>query len=153
MEAAMNRQRRLKALGALPGAVSSLFLLSGVVFGSDQGKLSEEFHQVYPLSARGGISLENINGPVHITAWDRNEVKVDAVKRAWTKERLDEARIEIKASTDSLSIQTRYPERNHEFNDDRHDNPASVEYTLTVPRQARLEDINLVNGSLDVQGL
>jgi DUF4097 and DUF4098 domain-containing protein YvlB len=116
-----------------------------------QGNLTEELHQVYRLSANGRIELENINGPVHITSWERNEVKLDAVKRAWTKERLDDARIQIESRADSLAIRTEYPRRDNTFWNDRHDNPASVEYTLVVPHHARLDEIKLVNGSLDIQ--
>jgi hypothetical protein len=38
----------------------------------------------------------NINGDVHLTAWDRNELKVDAQKRAHSQERLDDARIVVR---------------------------------------------------------
>src|SRR5271166_3340286 len=44
------------------------------------GKLTEEFHHTYPLPADGRVELDNLNGNVHITAWDQNQVKVDAVK-------------------------------------------------------------------------
>lgn len=135
-------------------AISAIFLISGAAGSDRKGTLTEEFHKVYPLSARGRIQIENLNGPVHITGWDRNEVKVDAVKSAWTKERLDEARIEIRAEPNELSIRTEYPGHNQTFNfhsDGEHGNPASVEYTITVPRQARLDEIKLVNGRLDVQ--
>jgi DUF4097 and DUF4098 domain-containing protein YvlB len=125
-----------------------------------KGAFSEEFHKVYPLSAQGRIEIENINGPVHVTGWDRNEVKVDAVKSAWSKERLDEARIEVRADQNDVSIRTEYPDHDRTFNlagncggDDVHNNPASVEYTITVPRQAQLDKISLVNGRLDVQEL
>jgi DUF4097 and DUF4098 domain-containing protein YvlB len=149
----MQQQSRFATwLGAAFGAVSVLLLFAAAAHASDrEGKLSEEFHQVYQLSAQGRIDLENINGPVHITSWDRNEVKVDAVKRAWTKERLDEAKIDISSHPDSLSIRTEYPSHDNTFWNDRHDNPASVEYTLVVPRHARLDEIKLVNGSLDIQ--
>ena len=121
-----------------------------------QGKEREEFHKVYPLSAQGHVELENVNGPVHITAWDRAEVKVDAVKSAWSKDRLDEAKIEVEASTDRISIRTEYPGHDRTFNfgnDHEHNNPARVEYTITVPRQANLDEIKLVNGRLDIQGV
>ncbi len=125
--------------------------------GSDQqGSEREEFHKVYPLSAQGHVEIANVNGPVHIAAWDRPEVKVDAVKSAWSKERLDEAKIEVEASSDRISIRTEYPGHNHTFNyggDGEHNNPARVEYTVTVPRQANLDEINLVNGRLDIQGV
>src|SRR5882724_1206558 len=73
----MQQQSRLATwLGAALGAVSVLLFFAAAGHASDhQGKLTEEFHQVYPLSAEGRIDLENINGPVHITSWDRNEVK------------------------------------------------------------------------------
>ena len=147
----MQQQSRIATwLGAALGAVSVVLLFVAVGHASDQGKLTEEFHQVYQISADGRIELDNINGPVHITSWDRNEVKLDAVKRAWTKERLDQARIEINASANSLSIRTQYPGHDNTWNG-RHDDPASVEYTLVVPRRARLDEIKLVNGSLDIQ--
>ena len=134
-------------------AVSAILLISSAA-ASDRQKLAEEFHKVYPLSAQGRIEIENINGPVHITGWDRDEVKVDAIKTAWTKERLDEAKIEVRSDQNELSIRTEYPGHDHTFNfgnRDEYGNPASVEYTITVPRQARLDEIKLVNGRLDVQ--
>jgi DUF4097 and DUF4098 domain-containing protein YvlB len=119
-------------------------------------QLTEEFHQSYPLSADGRVSLENINGSVRISAWDRNEVKVDAVKRAYTRERLTEAKIEVTTNAGSVYIKTEYPDRNQNFTDDnegRRNNPATVEYTLTVPRGARLDSIELINGGLDITGV
>src|SRR5450432_3097373 len=109
---------------------------------SDHGKMHAEFHQTYPLTANGSVALENINGAVHITSWERNEVKVDAIKTAYSQERLDEAKIEVDAHSDRVSIKTRYPD--HNWNNDDEDRPANVEYTLTVPRAVRLDEIKLV---------
>jgi DUF4097 and DUF4098 domain-containing protein YvlB len=135
------------------GAIAAILLIPGVQ-ASDRGSFTEEFHKVYPLSAQGHIEIENVNGPVHISGWDRDEVKVDAVKSAGSKERLDEARIEVRASQDDVTIRTEYPDHDRTFNfgngEERH-NPARVEYTITVPRRARLEKIDLVNGKLDIQ--
>ena len=77
-------------------------------------------------------------------------MKVDAVKRAWSKQRLDEAKIQINTSDNSISIRTEYPEHNHTFwNDGRENQPASVEYTLTIPRNPRLD----INGKLAAHNL
>jgi DUF4097 and DUF4098 domain-containing protein YvlB len=151
----MNRHRQSATwLGAALGTVCALLILALGAHASDhRGALTEEFHQTYALTADGRVELDNINGAVHISSWDRNEVKVDAVKYADTKERLDEAKIEIDSRNDSLSIRTRYPEHNQSWNWGSHNNPASVEYTLTVPRTARLDEIKLINGSLDVTGV
>src|SRR5580704_19501246 len=151
----MNRYRQSATwLGAALGTVCALLILALGAHASDhRGALTEEFHQTYALTGDGRVELDNINGAVHISSWDRNEVKVDAVKSADTKERLDEAKIEIDSGKDYLSIRTKYPEHDHNWNWGSHDNPASVEYTLTVPRAARLDEIKLINGALDVTGV
>ena len=123
--------------------------------GESSQDLREEFHQTYPLSATGRVGLENINGSVQIKAWDRAAVQVDAVKKAYRQNRLNEATIQVDATEESIRIKTEYPDENQNFRSDerRYENPALVEYTLTVPRKAMLEAIELVNGSLDIEGV
>jgi DUF4097 and DUF4098 domain-containing protein YvlB len=120
-------------------------------------ELTEEFHQTYPLAAGGRVSLQNINGAVKVVAWERNEVKVDAVKRAYTPERLREAQIKVDASGSRIRIETEYPDTNLTWNgrdgERYYNNPATVEYTLTVPRGAAIDEINLINGGLTLEGL
>jgi DUF4097 and DUF4098 domain-containing protein YvlB len=142
---------------ALVGAVAPLTPVSNL---SDKDatsdELREEFHQSYPLTANGRVSIENLNGGVRVAVWDQNEVKVDAVKRAFKRERLDEAKIDVSATADGVRIRTRYPDENQNFTDEeprRNNNPATVEYSLTIPRQAHLESAELVNGSLEIEGL
>jgi hypothetical protein len=147
----MNRQRLATWVGAILGTFCALlFVAQGH---ASTGKLTEEFHHTYPLVAGGRIDLENINGAVHITAWDQNTVKIDAVKYANTQERLDEAEIEVDAGSDYVSIRTKYRDHDLTWNNDDWNNPASVEYTLMVPRSARLDEIQLVNSALDITGV
>jgi DUF4097 and DUF4098 domain-containing protein YvlB len=135
------------ALAAEPGDFEPIQKAKG-------DELTEEFHQSYALAATGRVSIANINGDVHISAWDRNEVKVDAVKRAYSPQRLSEVTIDITNTADGVSIKTKYPERNLNFDSrSRENNPAAVEYTLTVPRTARIDSAELVNGSLDIEGV
>lgn len=150
----IDRRRPATWFGATLGSLCALLVLALGAHASDHpGALTEEFHQTYPITSDGRVELDNINGPVHISSWDRNEVKVDAVKYADTKERLEEARIEIDSGKDYVSIRTRYPDHNNNWNWGSHNNPASVEYTLTVPRKARLDEIKLINGALDITGV
>src|SRR6185295_17072955 len=106
-------------------------------------ELREEFHQTYSLSPTGRIGLENINGGVQIKVWDRAAVQVDAVK------------IEVNATEENIRIKTEYPYENQTFRSDsrRYENPATVDYSLTVPRKAILETIELINGSIDIDGV
>lgn len=151
----MNHPRRSATwLGAILGTLGALLALGLQAHGSDhRGSLSEEFHQTYAITADGRVELDNINGDVHISSWDRNEVKIDAIKYADTKEALEEAKIDIDSGKDYLSIQTKYPHRDQGWHWGSHDNAASVEYTLTVPHTVKLDEIKLINGELDVNGV
>jgi DUF4097 and DUF4098 domain-containing protein YvlB len=151
----MSRQRQFPTwLGAVLGTISALLVLAlGAEASDHRGAYTEEFHQTYTLTTDGRVELDNINGSVHISTWDRNDVKVDAVKYADEKERLDEAQIEIDSGKDYVSIRTRYRDHDLNFNWGSHNNPPSVEYTLTVPRAIRLDEIKLINGSLDITGV
>jgi len=141
-------------LGAALGTLCALLTLAVGAHASDhRGSMTEEFHQTYAITADGRIELDNINGPVHISSWERNEVKVDAIKYADIKERLEEAKIEIDSGKDYVSIRTKYPGHDNNWNWGSHDNPATVEYTLRVPRNVRLDEIKLINGALDITGV
>ncbi len=136
----------------------SPFAHASVIADDPQGnsdEVSEEFHQTYPLNATGRVSVANINGSVRIAVWDQNEVKVDAVKRASSREALAEMKIEVNNTADSVRIKTEYPDSNWSRGDKetRRHRSASVDYTLTVPRRARLDSVELVNGSLDIEGV
>lgn len=151
----MNQHRRPATwLGGILGTLGALLTLGLQAHAADhRGSLTEEFHQTYAITSDGRVELDNINGDVHISSWDRNEVKVDAIKHADTKEGLEEAKIEIDSGKDYLSIQTKYPHHDQGWHWGSHDNPASVDYTLTVPRSVRLDEIKLINGELDVSGV
>jgi len=107
---------------------------------------TEEFHKTYPLTADGVFALSNVNGKVQIKGWDQNSVQVDAVKSANDKEYLQETRIEVSASASSIIIDTKYPEHMHNGN-------ARVEYTISIPRGARIRKLDLVNGNLVIEGV
>lgn len=124
---------------------SALLALAGVVSLPANGNFHQQSSQVYALSARGRVSLQNINGNVRIRAWDRNEVRIEAIKTAASRGLLNEARVVIDSSADSISIRTRYAGSNT--------NPGRVEFTVMVPRHARLSEIKLINGELDIEGV
>ncbi len=117
--------------------------------------LQETFTKTVPLAAGGRVSLGNINGEVRISAWDQAEVKIEAIKEASSKEYLDRLVIDVKATADSVRIDTRYPSSDgfHGLLDSREQEGGTVAYTLSVPRGARLDKIDLVNSSLEVNGV
>jgi DUF4097 and DUF4098 domain-containing protein YvlB len=105
-----------------------------------------EFRQTYALGPNAHVLVQNLYGDVSITAWDRDEVLVEATKRASDARRLDDAQIVVEPSTGGLSIHTQYAGADAEH-------PASVEYRIMVPRHATLEQVKLVNGGLSISGV
>src|SRR5436853_6374583 len=91
-------------------AVLGIALIAIATQISLHAELTEELHKTYSIDADGRVSLKNVNGAVNISGWDRSEVQVDAIKRARTKEALDEAAIVIDSASSSISNRTRYPE-------------------------------------------
>src|SRR6185312_16109433 len=99
---------QLKSRGAVFAALVAMILAPSAQALTGHN-VTEDFHKTVPLNANGRVSLENVNGNVEITGWDKNEVQIDAVKSAHDQQRLDEAKIEVEGSGDSVRIRTRYP--------------------------------------------
>jgi hypothetical protein len=122
---------------------------AGAAFAREDYK--EEMHQTYPLAEDGRLSLGNVNGSVRLSVWDRPEVKLDAVKSARNKKDLEKLEIEVESKADRLAVRTRHRQSRSWWGWGR-GGSGSVQYTLTVPRSARLEDISNVNGSIEIEG-
>lgn len=106
--------------------------------------VTQEFHKTVSLSGNGTVNLGNINGNVDISGWNKNEVQIDAIKTASDQQKLDNINIDVNATSNSVEIKTRYPKGTN-------NNPGGVHYTLHVPQNARIDKVDLVNGSLTVQ--
>lgn len=113
--------------------------------------VTEDFAETHPLSATGRVSLDNVNGDVTIEAWDRDEVRIQAVKRTDSQETMDDLEIQTDASADRLRIHTEYPKWNGIWHGVGR--KAEVTYTVMVPRLARLDSVELVNGDLSISGV
>ncbi len=113
-------------------------------------KHEETFDQTYPMAATGRVSLDNVNGDVVVEVWDRAEVRVQAVRRADSRDALDGLEVAVSARADAVQIDTKYPSSRGWFGGG---NRTEVEYTLTVPRSARIDNVDLVNGTVRIQGV
>lgn len=117
---------------------------------------TERFEQTYPLNANGRVSVGNVNGSITVEAWDRNEVRLEAVKTADTKENLADVQIKIDARADSFSVETDYGswKRNNDGSwKNKTYNRLEVQYRLSVPRGALLDEIETVNGSVTISNM
>lgn len=111
---------------------------------------TERFEQTYPLNANGRVSVSNVNGSIKIETWEQNEVKLEAVKIADSKEKLAEVEIRINAKQDYFSVETDYDKARRDNRGWRNNGNLRVEFKLIVPRNAVLDEIETVNGSITI---
>jgi DUF4097 and DUF4098 domain-containing protein YvlB len=123
-----------------------LSILAGTTLWATGTNASQEFRQSYALRPSGRVVIDNPYGNVRICAWDRDEVRIEATKSAPDARRLEDAQIVVDSTSETLSIRTQYAGAEA-------DQPASVEYRITVPRTANLDGVKLVNGGLSIEGL
>ena len=123
-----------------------LALGAGTVDASTIGAPRGEFRASYSLAPTGRVLVHNLYGDVEITAWDRDEVLVQATKHSTDPRRLNDAQVVVDSSIELVSIRTEYTGTDAEH-------PASVEYHIMVPRRANLENVRLINGGLQITGV
>ena len=126
-----------------------LSVQTGAAF--SKATVQKEFNQTYALAASGQVRLDNVNGKVRITAWDRDEVRVEAVKLAESEEELEAVKIIIDSKPDQIRIHTKYPSTKWSLW--KRNNSTTVEYDIKVPSRAVLDEINNVNGRVEIQGV
>src|SRR5215469_15490913 len=102
----------------LPGvALAAVVLLLAACDDLDIGgafdRYREDFHYSYPLNAGGSLEVENNNGSIEISGWDRGTVDIEGSKYAGTESRLKEIRIDITQSPQSIRVHTVPPLDRH----------------------------------------
>ncbi|MDZ7290918.1 MAG: DUF4097 domain-containing protein [candidate division KSB1 bacterium] len=136
-----------------------LFLVSAQLFA---GEIRERFERTCSLKSGGEFRLKNTNGAIQITAWDRNEVKIEAEKvvRAHNREEAErimkEIEINIRQGEDYVDVDTRLPKSHGgSFWDwlfSGGGTSIEVTYWITVPAQVRLT-AHSVNGEVRAQDI
>lgn len=105
--------------------------------------------ETYTIAADGAVSLSNINGNVEIRGTKGNTVSVTATIKASKESDLDTVDIDVDAGTRHIRIETDYSKKRGRWGN----SSASVQYVLEVPHSVELEEIELVNGSLELSDI
>lgn len=103
----------------------------------------------YPFSSKGRLELSNINGDVSITTCDCQQLSLKATIKASSQKARDRITIEITDSESQIKIKTRHASSHGFWNNDR----VSVDYQLTVPKSTEIDNLELVNGDLNLTNL
>jgi len=146
--------QKVKWMAVLTGLLFliGLNLVDGAIDAKE--KYEEKFEKTVSLARDGEVNLTNVSGYIEVRTWDRNEVKIDALKisKASTvaKAKENAARVEIVVEKEGniLNIETEYPERKRGWGEDSIN--VSVNYNLTIPAKASAK-ITSVSGSIDLE--
>src|SRR5438477_82556 len=91
--------------GFRPTSFCFSLLLAAGIWAAPGYAISKDFNQTVPLQPCGTFELQNVNGPVDVQGWDRNEVEIHAVKTAKNQETdLERVAIEVDARPDSVAV-------------------------------------------------
>jgi DUF4097 and DUF4098 domain-containing protein YvlB len=112
-----------------------------------QADVVDEIEKTFDVNAQTSFRLDNVNGLVAITAWDKSSIKVIATIRAENQEDLDNMLIDMQQSSDEVNVKTRYKKEN-KWRKNSHS--GKVEYAVVVPKNINLLSIELINGSLTI---
>ena len=117
-------------------------------------EMTQNFETNCPLATNGEFNIDNVNGSTDVVGWDQDTVVVKAVKHANSQEELDALKIEVDPDPNRLTIHTHQPSDSvwsHLFG--LNDRTGWVDYTIQVPRGARLNGISSVNGHVSIAGV
>jgi DUF4097 and DUF4098 domain-containing protein YvlB len=118
---------------------------------AQQGTETEHFDQTYPFNSNGSVALSNVNGSVTIETWERNEVRVEYTKAGSDKEIMSWVEVRINNSKERIEIEADYDKWKNTNSGDWEkwkNRKVDVEFKLTVPRNAILNEVETVNGSV-----
>jgi hypothetical protein len=121
-------------------AVLVFFLGLNPLEASAQGKVKHEetFTKTESLARDGKVEIRNVSGNVEVKTWDRDEVKIDALKTSKAssmekaKENASKVKIEVTRENGVLKIGTIYPKPSIK------NLSVSVNYKVMIPSQAAI---------------
>ena len=111
--------------------------------------LEEIVEQKYAVEPNAMLSVSNTDGSIRIYGGDTAEISVQAIKKAYTAERLKGIVVDVKATGNSVTINTTFPPRKNAVSD----RSGTVDYILVVPHTVKITQLDLTNGELLVEGL
>jgi hypothetical protein len=141
--AGANSRRVWPILGAL------LISLSGCNTQSSR-VIEDTFEQLYTIEPSANITIQNGDGAVLVYGSNLNEMRVHAVKKAYTHARLTQIAVNVSTRSGSVSITTKFPPKPTWGLFDR---SGTVDYTIVVPAAAGISELNLDAGEILLDGM
>ena len=129
----------------------ALCLLFGCRPATDR-TLEEMIDRSYKVEPNATLSITNLDGSIRVygAGGDIREVRVEAIKRAYSANRLKAISVQVSATPNSIIIETNYPNDSGAAFSDR---SGTVDYVIVVPQTIRISKLELTNGEVLVEEL
>jgi DUF4097 and DUF4098 domain-containing protein YvlB len=137
------------AIIALALGIGANSVLTGCGSGIDR-TLEQIVEQTYQVEPTANLSIRNTDGSIRIYGAETREIKLEAVKKAYKRDRLDKISVNVSAQPGAVSIDTNYPPKPKWGFFDR---SGTVDYTIVVPHSCNISRVELTNGELLVEGM
>jgi len=125
--------------------MAALLLLLNGCGSADNRVLEEVSEKVYRVEPDANISIHNQDGAVLVYGSEVNEVQVQSLKKAYSRERLNQIAIDVSTQPGALSVTATVPPRpKWAFGD----YSGTVDCTITVPATATISALDLNAGEV-----
>jgi hypothetical protein len=110
--------------------------------------LEQTFDRTYSVEPTASIRIVNGDGSIRVYGAAATELRVQAIKRAYSQERLDKIDIKVSIQPGHVSITTDFPPKPKWALGDR---SGLVDYVIVVPQMAKLEQVELKTGEILIE--
>lgn len=131
--------------------ITSAILCTSLIGFTAYADVTDKVVKSFNVEENAEFRIENINGEIDISGWSKNEIEVTATITADSQEDRDNIKINFTESGRGVAVETKYGSSS--FFKKNNNNSGKVTYVVKVPSSGSLKDVELVNGSLSVEGV
>jgi hypothetical protein len=126
-----------------PNIAALLIVFTGCT--ANHRVLEEVVERVYTVEPGTKVSIHNHDGAILAYGGEPNEIRVRSIKKAYSRERLDQIGLDVSTTPGAVSINTRLPLLAKWGFADR---SGAVDYTIVVPETATISALELNSGEV-----
>jgi hypothetical protein len=106
--------------------------------------------ETHPIDPAGTLSVRNPLGSIRICGSDDLEMKLKAIKKAWSASQLTGIDVKVSAQPGSISLETIFPpQKTWRFST----RSGAVDYVISVPRTIKILRLEIGNGDVLIEGM
>ena len=115
-----------------------------------QADETKSYSETYDFSENGSINLDNINGSVEVSGWDKKQIQLNYTISADNADDLENVSVEVEHSKQDLNVEVDISSGGFM---NWGGTSGEVSFELKVPKGVTLNSIDSVNGNIQISGV